>query len=379
MAVEQTKDGRWCIRYYSSTERDILGRKKRIREYFGRGESGEIAAKAREKELVTDKLNRLPEFQGPTFSALAQAYQTSKFVEVGAMSESDQVNTYYKIRRHIMPYFGDYRVLRFDSDLLDSYVSHRAGMWSDRKRTRKIKATTIHRELSIVKAILNWAAYIRKPPLIPFNPVDKYKMPKRDDEIIPPPTGAEIKKMYDAAAPHIKRAIVLSYNLGTRAGESELFRVCWEHVDMVKDIVTVISARKGGLTQRRVPIHEGLRPFLLQWRKEDADRYDCDPDILSGPIIRYKGKPIRRIKKAWYATMTRAGINRRIRPYDLRHAFATDLLEAGGDLKAVSEMLGHTRPDTTARIYQHASMNLRRDTIKKLSIPIQMDEPKDES
>jgi integrase len=171
-------------------------------------------------------------------------------------------------------------------------------MWADRKMTRKIKATTIHRELSIVKAILNWAAYIRRPPLIPFNPIDKYKMPKRDDEIIPPPTGSEIKKMYEAASPHVRRAIVLCYNPGTRAGESELFRVCWEHVDFGRDLVTVISARKGGLTQRRVPIQDELRPFFIKWRNEDADRYGCDPELLAGPIIRYKGKPILRIKKA---------------------------------------------------------------------------------
>jgi site-specific recombinase XerD len=72
------------------------------------------------------------------------------------------------------------------------------------------------------------------------------------------------------------------------------------------------------------------------------------------------------IKKSWQAAKRRAGVIRRIRMYDLRHAFATAILEEGGDLKAVSEMLGHKDIETTVRKYQHASGKLRRTTVGKL-------------
>jgi site-specific recombinase XerD len=57
---------------------------------------------------------------------------------------------------------------------------------------------------------------------------------------------------------------------------------------------------------------------------------------------------------------------RRLRPYDFRHAFVTRLLAAGGDLKATSQLAGHSRTDTTTRIYQHVDTELYRQTIRKL-------------
>ena len=61
-----------------------------------------------------------------------------------------------------------------------------------------------------------------------------------------------------------------------------------------------------------------------------------------------------------------AGITRRLRPYDFRHKFATYLLQNNADLKSTSEMLGHTRTDTTTRIYQHTSVDRHAAAIKLL-------------
>jgi len=359
----------WVCEYYTVEN----GKKRHVREPYGRGESGKLAATARDDELKAAKITTPRALRGPLFSELVQSYQEAKFKVSGGMSETDQVNTYHKLDANIMPYFGGRYTMDFNDTLMDGYINLRSSQWSNGIKTKKIKITTIHRELSIVKAVLNWSVQ-RKPQLIPYNPVDKYKLPRRDDEIIMPPTKEERQRIHDSASPHVKRFIILNYNTGARSGASEILRINWEHVDIESKIIVVLSADKGGPKLRRVPISAELEEHLLSWRKQDADTRKLEsPSLLSGPIIHFHGKPIDKIGKAWRTTLKRAGITRRIRPYDLRHAFATDLLSEGADLKAVSRIMGHSRPDTTIRVYQHVSGKQERAVLDKLPRAIKKD------
>ena len=80
--------------------------------------------------------------------------------------------------------------------------------------------------------------------------------------------------------------------------------------------------------------------------------------------IAYKGKPISSIKKTWHNSLRRAGITRRIRPYDLRHAFATYALDNDADLKSVADIMGHSNPNMILTHYQHTSESSRRAAIE---------------
>ena len=61
--------------------------------------------------------------------------------------------------------------------------------------------------------------------------------------------------------------------------------------------------------------------------------------------------------------LRRAGIERRIRPYDLRHAFASRALDHDADLKCVAEVMGHANEKMIVRFYRHTSAKQRRKAV----------------
>jgi integrase len=215
-----------------------------------------------------------------------------------------------------------------------------------KKWTRKFggaEQNTIKRKVGIILAILNWAA---EEEYIPGHNLHGYKCAPGEDKKLVPPTPEELKRIRKAAPKHVDRAIYFAFNFGLRVGNSELFRVTWDGIDFDRKVATIPAAEKGKDQWRQVPIREDVLAILKGWKAEDAEtgaRY----------VVNYMGKPVTTIRKAWASTLEKAGITRKIRPYDLRHAFATYALEAGADPNAVRKLMGHSSMAMIYKNYQH--------------------------
>ena len=83
-------------------------------------------------------------------------------------------------------------------------------------------------------------------------------------------------------------------------------------------------------------------------------------------MVTFNGKPIKTLKTAWNVAKKRARITRRIRMYDLRQLFATNLLDNGADLKHVSSLLGHKSVQQTVDAYQHLARRMTEESMQKI-------------
>ena len=338
MSYYQLKDGRWVVQYRSRRDPG-----KMVREYFGRGVHGLTKAKARHEALFGKNRRRAPAPVGIRFDELAAEYLKAA---AGRLKKSSMDCLVYKLAGVILPELGHVDVYSLTPKIMDLYVQ---------KRLKSVKRTTVHRELSDIMAILNWGV---ARGMMRANPLAGYKKPSRDDAVIAPPSVAEIRALVREAPEHLRRALVIAYYTGLRPGQAELFGLKWTDINWTDRTIIIRSAQKGGVKSRIVPMHPDLEKRLKTWQTESGH--------TSPYIITYKGRPVASIKKAFATAKKKAGINRRMTFYSMRHAFATYLLGQSADLKMTSMIMGHSSPTTTMRIYQHASMDLARQTIDKL-------------
>ena len=350
MSVHMRKDGLWFVQWRHPDPPPKLKRK-----YFGKGPEAEAAARQYNTDLgLRSYQPRTPTAFSHTFAELAEAYLADR---AGHMQPTSLENLWTKLRGVILPELGRLETARITHARMDAYV---------KKRLASVKRTTAHREVTDIMAITAWAA--RKKYLV-ADPLAGYRKPKRDDAIIQPPTREESRRIIAHSPPHVARALRIVYYTGIRPGRAELLALPWAAVDFAERVLFVVSAKKNGPIKRLIPITDAFMAHLKAWRTED-DALDRElQNNRAHPvetIIHFKGKPVRSIKTAFNAAKRRAGITRRLTPYSFRHAFATTLLNHGADLKSTSAMLGHSREDTTLRVYQHTALAVQRSAVDRL-------------
>jgi integrase/recombinase XerD len=151
----------------------------------------------------------------------------------------------------------------------------------------------------------------------------------------------------------------LLYSSGLR--ESELIEVRISCLSAQEGFLRVIGK---GNKERIVPVgREALKwiGYYLEQTRNHQSIQTGEEDFL---FLNLKGRHLSRmsvfnmIRQAVYTT----GISKHVSPHTFRHSFATHLVEAGADLRAVQEMLGHASI-TTTEIYTHLDRQRLRDEL----------------
>jgi len=337
-------------------------------------------AARRESEVIDRKGDTL------TVTAVRQAKRTHLKKQTGAVptlrrfvedSYTAVLRTYCKTPAHgdanariIVQSFPD-----FLDDALDRITGDRLERWRSAQHDKGLAKSTTNKKLTALHGLFTYAIDCEILTVHPMKNVDMLPEPSGIVRYLSPD---EARRLYaaliarenaerdarDRANEHRRRrryallpslrevefvdplrpAVLMSIMTGLR--KSELFNLRWSDIDLANGIVTVRDEHAKSGKQRRVPINAALHDVLTTWKPLAHDVF-----VFAGD----SGKPVQCMKKS-FASVLKAARIADFRWHDMRHTFASWLVQSGVDLNIVRELLGHASLEMTMR-YAHLAPN----------------------
>lgn len=240
--------------------------------------------------------------------------------------------------------------------------------------------SSVARKLS---ALRTFTRFLRREGWLQTDPIALAVSPKREQKIpahLSVEEMARLLEMPDTATPLGRRdraMLELFYASGLRL--SELVGLDIDDVDLRGRMVRVLGK---GSKERLVPFNGAAQDALRLWYKDRVALRALAETARTGPPRasqrakaaaareplfvnarggRLTGRSVQRFVARYVSQCsTRFGIS----PHALRHSFATHLLQAGADLRAIQELLGHVQLSTTQR-YTHVNAAQLLETYQK--------------
>lgn len=168
----------------------------------------------------------------------------------------------------------------------------------------------------------------------------------------------EMKRLLAVASSRKARVMLsLGYGCGLRAGEVVRLKV--KHIDTAQKIIRVEQGK--GRKDRQVMLSRATLNLLRQWWKVRPARGDAGTPVEERLLFpgRKAGEPMstRQLNRLFHKAAEAAGIKKGVTLHGLRHSFATHLLERGTHIRTLQALLGHSKPETTAR-YAHVATGM---------------------
>lgn len=360
MAVISRDDGRWVCRY-----RDENGNKRE--HSFGRGEDARLQALAYNEDwnnyhqaVRAAKLEQ-EKIQGTnvmTFIGLVD--EVIQHITIGKRSQNHITSVSTVAKAIFIPKIGactDIRKIDYAKNIMPLMQDLQT---EPTPKGRRLTPLTVNKYAHYLKGIFNYAVkrgYIERNPMELWEPLKVVKQTRKLSR-------EDIVKIMAYAAPHVKWAIEVAYQLGVRTGKSELLSLKWVHVDFENRVVHVYAPKTN--TYRDVFFSESFCQRLLEMKAASTSEY----------IVSFNGKQVRDMHKAFRKACNDAGITYPVRMYDIRHRYASELLNNQAPIGVVSKSLGHKRTSTTLDQYYEVLREEGRALPDKLP-PLPISSPRD--
>ncbi len=329
-----TKSGYWYINYIT-----VDG--KRVRRSLGTRDRklAELKLKEIELELAKGRLGFTSDIELGAF--------LEKFLEWSkAVKARETYRTDLKTAENLTAYFGSRtRLSRINTAKAEGFklflVEHKG-----------YSKTTANIRLRHAKAMFSKAVEWGHLQTNPFSRVKPFK----ESEKLKYLTPQELKALFSVIEDELHKAyFVLIFYTGMRA--SEAVNLGWEDVDLDKNIIIVrnkANFHTKTYRERVIPIHPDLKPWLEKLKRINRNK-----------VIHYAHPS--NVNKLFRMYSKKAGVY--CTPHKLRHTFATLLASKGVSIRAIQELLGHTRISTT-EIYAKMASDYLSESVKQLNLDV---------
>ncbi len=239
------------------------------------------------------------------------------------------------LRNHILPKLGDL--------YLDQIKQHHIREILDKHRLIHKPATT-NRVTILMRTIFNCALKWEVEGLArnPTQGIVLYAVNNKRERYLNQEETLSLFKALENS-PNSLLTYIVAMLLLTGARRNEVLTARWKDLDLEARSWR-IEFNKSGQT-RHVPISEGLVDLLVE-----VPRLAGSPFVFANPRT---ARPFKNIFNSWNTARKNAGLQD-VRLHDLRHSFASFLINQGRSLYEVQKLLGHTQIKTTQR-YAHLS------------------------
>ena len=245
-------------------------------------------------------------------------------------------------------------IKEIDHVAVRAYLAHLA--------RRRMSRSSIARHLSAARSFFR---FLQREGVVSKNPARGVSTPKREKHlprVLQPSDVVTLLEQPDESKPLGRRDLAwmeLLYASGIRV--SELVGIDIDDIELSQKLVKV---RGKGAKERIVPFGKSATLAIRRWI-EDRAGIVASPDE-EALFVNHRGGRItsRSVRRLFDRYLRDASLQSGASPHTLRHSFATHLLNAGADLRAIQELLGHVSLSTTQK-YTHLSDAKLIETYKK--------------
>jgi integrase len=244
-------------------------------------------------------------------------------------------------RNHVKPAWGDVRIADIDLPSVEAWIA---------RMRRKSGATTVIRSYGVLAGILDSAVKSKRLASNPARGVEN--LPRKGKKRHVYLSADDVARLAAESGQHRTLVLVLAY-CGVRWGEAVALRVrdvqflrrrLAVHDNAVQLGVDHAVGETKSRRERSVPVPE----FVLNELSTQVAGKAPD-DLVFGSAGRYLPRP--KSSGGWFAGAVKRAKVQDITPHDLRHTCASLVISAGGNVLALSRMLGHTSAKVTLDVY----------------------------